>query len=340
MKDQSTSEAVHNRTAMRPTLRTLVMLLALVAVLASQSARLGSRWLENIARVRWLAWSVDPAGNSSLSELSSVEQILEHAIQLNPRNRPAYQLLGFVHEASGNADEAACAWRLANASPVFIERGQMALRREAFEEALTWYLRAVQAAPEQSQSWYHLGVAQTALEQWDDAVTSLQRAIDNNNFSQGQLGLSDVYYRLGEVYRQSGTEGAVETYHQALAHNQYGDVENAGLTFYQLGQFAQNGGDYQLAIVYFQKALQHLPDHYWSHLRLGMSYLQTQQYSLAEAELNQAQKIAPKSQWSYLQLGHLYKEIGRTEQAKQMYRHVLALDPENQTALTALEELK
>lgn len=99
-------------------------------------------------------------------------------------------------------------------------------------------------------------------------------------------------------------------------------------------------GDYNAAVLNYNKALELNPKDTVTYLSRGLTYYNTKFYDLAVNDFTKAIELAPKDSMSFFKRGDSYERMGNVEKAIADYKNAIALDPENKTAKTYLERLQ
>lgn len=99
-------------------------------------------------------------------------------------------------------------------------------------------------------------------------------------------------------------------------------------------------GDYNGAILNYNKALELNPKDTITYLSRGLTYYNTKFYDLAVNDFTKAIELAPKDSMSFFKRGDSYEKMGNVEKAVADYKTAIELDPENKTAKTYLERLQ
>ncbi|HMQ47392.1 MAG TPA: tetratricopeptide repeat protein [Saprospiraceae bacterium] len=104
-------------------------------------------------------------------------------------------------------------------------------------------------------------------------------------------------------------------------------------TAYRIGEAFAKTGAYDIALTYYQKAVDLLPLHLEFQEKLGTAHLQLQQPDRAIAVLEGVLRENPKQAVAWCNLGYAYILQGQTQQAEQCYDKAIALDPDYVQAL-------
>ena len=99
-------------------------------------------------------------------------------------------------------------------------------------------------------------------------------------------------------------------------------------------------GEYEQAIELYRQILAEQPDHYESHMGLGLVYGFTGLFDESLDEIKIAVGLRPQLPEAWLNLGKTYAMLGMYEEARPAFEKTLELDPENTEALKQLQFLK
>ena len=135
------------------------------------------------------------------------------------------------------------------------------------------------------------------------------------------------FLRAGMANERTGNyPGAVRAYERGLAVEP-GNVEllNAmGFALFQQGKSKE-------AVVALEKALAVDPKHWKAHNNLALASIELGELEVAEAHYRESLAISPQPA-IYNDLGFVLEREGLTEEAAEMYRKALKLDPESASA--------
>ena len=313
------------------------------------------------------SWS--PAKGQDQIALSSAERWLRRAATHAEDNNLAWWALGVALAAGGKEAEAVSAWRAAGLmAQFFIATGEEAWKARRYEEALTWYERAVRLEPGLADGWYHIGVMFQQENQWEQAFQALDRAIELDP------GLAGAYIAQARVL--------------ALGHGEYeaarakaeeglkvapGDEE----ILYQVAQFFLAVRDNKQAEELFRSALSLEPDDLYAwigmgqslfaqerfgealeafeeassiqtgtwqdaiaHAWLGRTYVGLDRPHSALREFELAAQLHPADSDNFVRLGDAYQLIGEEDKALEAYQQALSVNPANEWALERISDLQ
>ena len=147
---------------------------------------------------------------------------------------------------------------------------------------------------------------------------------------------AEALYGLGSAYlQQQKANEARECFQRALQlHASYpGTLPNS---WNNLGILAAREGEFDLAIQYFQRALQIDPEHTIALQNLGNAYRQKKDWAQAKRVLERALALSPDDPEANYSLGMVYAQQNDTEHAYDYLQKALAFRPAYPEALNNL----
>jgi len=126
----------------------------------------------------------------------------KRVIQLNPGNEDAYDYLGYTELEQQHSDQARAAFaQLLKMNPISADAhaGLAAVfsLESKYSEALEEYKRTLQLAPDYQNVFYDMGLAQSKLELYDDAIQSFLKQRDKGDDPDNESALASVYEAKG-----------------------------------------------------------------------------------------------------------------------------------------------
>jgi tetratricopeptide (TPR) repeat protein len=225
----------------------------------------------------------------------------------------------------------------------FIDRGNEARKAEQYNEAVSWYKRAVRLEPDLGDAWYYVGLAYEGQQQWLQALDAYERVIVSSRLI--RVHRSSPHLRTGIIYQRwldsRQPESALAAFELALKLDDFASVVEAADCHYRRGQLLRDlEADPDEYMAEFQRAVELDAEHISARIMVGLTiYEQKRNASAAEAELLRAQELAPQNKWVYYHLGEIYRQEGRVTEAETMYRQALEIDPAFESALKRLQAL-
>ena len=199
-----------------------------------------------------------------------------------------------------------------------------------FEEALAYYQKAIDLAPDKSQAYIgktkalliqgHTGEAESCYEQL------IQRQPDS----------AEVVLQLATILlNHNQHEAAERRFLQALGLEEESETALCGL-----GKVYQALHKPMLAKNYLDKAIQVAPENSHNHYILGTLEFSRGQVEEAETCFKKALKLDDKNAAAYRDLGHLQLSMNRPTEARKQFQHAMALQPNNLDDIAALARLE
>jgi tetratricopeptide (TPR) repeat protein len=245
-----------------------------------------------------------------LSRLPGVEPQVHFSLGLVLAEHGEYQLAAGQFEAIP-ADERDVA--------VEMNLGMAYTRLKNFAAAWVAYENAIRMDPKNPESYFHIGIAESALGNHDAAVDWMTEA---HNLAPGR---SDISLALVEEliharnYEQARTELTVAT---AVNPNDPSLREALADLFAAQDQTSD-------AVKTYQESLQLNPGSVSARLGLARVYKEVGQTERARAALAEVLKLDPKNAEAEAQLSRLAFEAGNEEEASSLVQRALAHDPNN-----------
>ncbi len=129
---------------------------------------------------------------------------------------------------------------------------------------------------------------------------------------------------------------------KALAFLQEASVKedsNNPDTLYKIGYILQNQDNYDDALTYYKKALELDKNNEYIRNSLASIYRHNKEYVSAQMHLRESLAINDENAVTYYNYGNLLVDMDSKEEAINMYKKALELDPEFEQAKEELEKL-
>jgi len=236
-----------------------------------------------------------------------------------------------------------------------LETGKRMLKKKDFARALLEFKNAAQAMPQDTESYYEIGVALQSLGDMRNAAGAFRRAtqLDPKNTS-AQL----AYAELLSLSRDPATLGDAESMFKTVLSATPNDpraMDDLAVTEFKLGRTDQATEELALSLqkapsyvqTYFDivrvklaqkdvpgaedtlvRATQAVPKSLEARMTLARFYVATRRLAPAEVQLHKALEIDPKHLAALMELGRIQLATGRSTEAEQTFRAVSQLpDP-------------
>jgi glycosyltransferase involved in cell wall biosynthesis len=294
--------------------------------------------------------------NSKPSE--EVIEDLQRLIESYPEFALAYNDLGVLYYSSGNKKKALeCYERAVQLDPensnfnknladfYFVEMGRV-------EEALQIYVKTLENDPQDTETLLIIGNICVALHNLDDAKVFYRRVLElepQNEDAQGNLNKLDKMKPNAPELKS-----AEELYQEIQASSNNGDPHKAisrleellqsypdfALAQNDLGVLYYHTGDKEKARHHYERAVELMPDNISFQKNLA-DFLFVEQGKVEEALQIYVNILEthPEDVETLLITGHICVALKKFDDAKEFYKRVLALAPDNEDASKNLQAL-
>ena len=208
--------------------------------------------------------------------------------------------------------------------------GTLNLRRNDLIQARQYLERTVKLRPDYPEAWNNLGMISAQEGHIEQAVESFQHALLlRPSYEVALLNLGNLYRRQRDYAR------AEEYLNHALEI--LPDDSDAN---YSLGMLNAQQNKLQPAASYLQKAILLRPAYPEALNNLGIVFVRLQEYDKAEHQFGMGILLVPDNDQAYLNLARLYAMQNDKEKAREVLQNLLHVQPANQAATQALDELR
>jgi tetratricopeptide (TPR) repeat protein len=268
-------------------------------------------------------------------ELEPASALYRNVLEADPDNGDALNLYGLILQDQGRVDEGIMLIeRALEREPEFSEalanlaRG-LNLKGHAVEAAAA-ARHAIELEPDQTEAWHQLGLACLSLQQYGEAMTALRKASESfPDRVEIRAGIGTAAHNVNDH------EAAAEAW-RAVLRMQPDRIDalvylGAALTY--LGKPAE-------ALRLHRRAAQLAPDHPFVLNALAVTlHRQYEAHDLLKVSQHRLQ-LDPGDTDALFHLGSAQVWVGQLEAAKQTYRELLRILPDNMIALTELVSLE
>ncbi|XP_059791546.1 protein O-mannosyl-transferase TMTC1 isoform X2 [Balaenoptera ricei] len=195
-------------------------------------------------------------------------------------------------------------------------------------EAKMYYQRALQLNPQHNRALFNLGNLLRSQEKKEEAITLLKDSIKYGP------EFADAYSSLASLLAEQERFKEAEEIYQAGIKNcpDSSDLHN------NYGVFLVDTGSPEKAVAHYQQAINLSPSHHVAMVNLGRLYRSLGDNSVAEEWYKRALQVARKAE-ILSPLGALYYNTGRYEEALQIYREAVSLQPSQRELRLALAQV-
>lgn len=257
----------------------------------------------------------------------------QKAIAVNPGYNVYHENIGLAYEEKGLSEHAEQAYLKAlelNAEYQSYNRlGIYYYRRNKegdMERSAAYYEKAIALKPDHAILYENAGLVYEALEDWEQAEAFYKKALDLSNEYSFYNRLGIFYYRRN---REGDSETAIEYYQKAIGLRPNDTVlyENLGLAYENIRRWPEAEEAYKRFLAIDQA------DHYIRARLVAVQIMQGQEYYRAALDNILLCNEQDPGNLLYLQyLGEIYERLGEDDKALEIYKSMLAKDPENEYA--------
>jgi serine/threonine protein kinase/tetratricopeptide (TPR) repeat protein len=205
-------------------------------------------------------------------------------------------------------------WQLAR---IFVATRRPKEAEEARRQVLAIWQKLAADFPRESQYWHKLGVIQHGLVQYDEAVTSLTRAVDL------QPDLWESWHWRGIAF------GSLAQWDEAVADQTKAIELNPDhpWSWHQRGLGHSRLAQWEEAIADHTKAIELKPDYWEAYHARGWSLARLGKWDKAIADQTKALELNPKHWWTWSRRGEGYSALKQWDNAVADYTKAIELGP-------------
>ena len=310
----------------------------------------------------------------NLGRFDEAKTYLEQGLKLDPRNPACLYNLGYIASRQGNYDEAEKWFEKALAmspdySQAILELAGIKMDQKKYGEAIPLLRKYTQLDPHPAPAYYKLAMAERNLHQTDAAERDLKifQTLSKDS-SSGPYPFQNLFDYLDKRAGLAPTEQSrvdLEQLRQEVKihpdrpQNIYllasenldaGQVEEARQAIARLDQLSQ--GDfrtevgvgvllarhrlYREAVEHFQAALKANPGSDDTWFDLADAYFRARDYPNALDSIRHVSLEGQKDTGYVYLLGDIYAHLGQIDQAVNLFRQVIAVNPDKDQAYLSL----
>jgi arylsulfatase A-like enzyme/Tfp pilus assembly protein PilF len=195
--------------------------------------------------------------------------------------------------------------------------GQLAASQERFDDAVGFFRRSLELAPDHKNSLMGLASSYRALGQTEEALVGFRRILEvSGPDTRATLAIADIEVNQGnfEAAAQALAEAVETTDAPALVYNKLGEVR------------AEQGRQGE-AMNLFIKAVEEKDDFAVPHFNLAALYEEEGNAQRAIAEYERAIEVAPKYYEAQFNLGRLVGYLGQVDRQQALWEASIESNP-------------
>ena len=178
------------------------------------------------------------------------------------------------------------------------------------EQALAWYLKAVESDPNLAEAHNNLGIIYKNRGEFHKAIAEYEKAVEI---------LRGVYPERDSSVAEPVLSGEILRFAQNDIYLAQA-YDNLGVIYAEMGLTEQ-------AIATYEKALEADPQNPRAHNNLGIAYEEKADYKAATEKYVQALELCPELKEAHYNLGSIYGLMGKYEESIEELEKGRELDP-------------
>jgi tetratricopeptide (TPR) repeat protein/peroxiredoxin len=217
-----------------------------------------------------------------------------------------------------------------NDPEAYYNLGTLKLRMNDFTQARSYLEKTLELRPNYPEAWNNLGMMSAQSGNAVAAIESFGKALEQRpNYEIALMNLGNVYRRQGQFAK------AEECLGKALAIQPDDPEVN-----YNLGMLHAQQNDLSKASEYLQRAIALRPSYSEALNNLGIVYVRLQDMNKAEMMFKTGIEVAPDNEQAYLNMARLDVIKNDKRAAREVLEELLARQPGNAAAMTAMDVLR
>ncbi|MFT5724752.1 MAG: tetratricopeptide (TPR) repeat protein [Bacteroidia bacterium] len=206
-----------------------------------------------------------------------------------------------------------------------LKLGQFYLIVRQFDNSLKVFNKLENINASNPEGYFFQGMALKEAGDSSGAIASFQKAVQIDLYHYNSL------FQLGQLYADSNQEIAVTYFRNALLADEFSDE-----AYYAIGLIYQKMGQFDSAIINYQKTIDINAQHYFAYYNTGYIMLDGNNYDRAIEHFRIAVKFAPEFAKGHYMLGLSHESKGLLDMAASHYNKCLQVDPNFDLAKQAL----
>jgi len=205
-----------------------------------------------------------------------------------------------------------------NDAQIFYQKGLKELWQENYASALTYFQKATEVNPQDSNSWFKVGYCYGQLGYYQDSINTCKMAINLKPDN------ADAYLFLGFAYSKIGRwQESIESLKKSIKFNPDIDV-----AYFMLAIAYGELGQYQDVIESYNQFIKINPNSAEAYYKLGINYRKLGSYQEAIDAYKEAIRIKPDFADAQYNLGRAYHKLGLYQDAIESYKQAVRINPD------------
>jgi tetratricopeptide (TPR) repeat protein len=210
----------------------------------------------------------------------------------------------------------------AKAYDALFKKGLALGKQGKHEQALEFFIKAIELCPTKEKAWYNKGVALASLARNSEALEAYDKTIElNPKYDKAYSNKGNVLSRLGNL------EAGLELHNKAIEINPANGKAwyNKGNDLFYLGKFEE-------ALQAYDKAIKLDSKFASSWFNKGITLSNLGRYSEALEAYDKTIELNPKNDKAYSGKGSVLSKLGKFEEALELQNKAIEINPTNEKA--------
>ena len=237
--------------------------------------------------------------------------LLQNAIDANPKFVEAWMLLGAIYRATGQLDKATevCIRAIKiipEISTIWNNLGQLYIEQGLYDQAIQPIKTGLSIDPKNSSAWYSFGQVLVMKELFSQAIEAFEKAV---KLAPKRV---ELWKALGSAYDDNKQyKDSIKAYKKAL-----GLQPDSFDAMVGLGMVYINAGDFKEAIKVYEKCLKVEPNNEVLWFRIGTAFSNVGKLDQAIKAIEKGLKLNPTIVKAWMDLHEVFKKKGDKKKAK------------------------
>lgn len=251
----------------------------------------------------------------------------------------------------------------AGLSDWYKEKGNSFYKQKQFDDAITWYSKAIGANPQNVAVLTNRAAVHFETKQYDSCIADCKQAIEDGRACRTDWKIiARAYERMGNaLMKQDKIEEAIKAYQDSLVENRTREVEkklkdaekalkefkdkayiNPELAAQEKekGNALVKDGKFVDAKAAYDEAIRRNPNDHTLYSNRALCFMKLMEWPSAKADCDKALQIQPDFVRALERRGNCYQMLKEVTKAMADFRKGLELDPQNQVCREGLARVE